>query len=77
MRRGIFLSMERTGSNLTFTSLVTVSCTMLVGTQLKGGKAGISAREIARLKKAAENATVNWLIAEYDGALQFLPDDPA
>ena len=45
--------------------------------QLKGGKAGISAREIARLKKAAENATVNWLIVEYDGELQFLPDDPA
>ena len=45
--------------------------------QLKGGKAGISAREIARLKKAAENATVKWLIAEYDGELQFLPDAPA
>jgi hypothetical protein len=44
--------------------------------QLKGGKAGISAREIARLKKA-ENATVKWLIAEYDGELQFLPDAPA
>ena len=46
--------------------------------QLKGGNAGISAREIGRLKKAAENATVDWLIVEYDGeTLQFLPDDPA
>jgi len=46
--------------------------------QLKGGNAGISAREIGRLKKAAENSTVDWLIVEYDGeTLQFLPDDPA
>ena len=46
--------------------------------QLKGGKAGISAREIARLKAAAENAAVDWLIVEYDaGTLQFLPEDPA
>lgn len=46
--------------------------------QLKGGKAGVSGREIARLKKAAEGATVNWLIAEFDGeTLHLLPNDPA
>jgi hypothetical protein len=45
--------------------------------QLKGGKAGVSGREIARLKKAAEGATVNWLIAEFDGdTLHLLPNDP-
>ena len=47
--------------------------------QLKGGKAGISAREIARLKKAAAEVKVEWLIAAYDPdekSLQFLPDEP-
>jgi hypothetical protein len=45
--------------------------------QLKGGKAGVSGREIARLKKAADGATVNWLIAAFDGdTLHLLPDDP-
>ena len=45
--------------------------------QLKGGKAGVSGREIARLKKAAAGATVNWLVAEFDGeTLHLLPDDP-
>lgn len=45
--------------------------------QLKGGKAGISGPEIARLKKATEGATVKWLIAAFDGeALHLLPDDP-
>ncbi len=45
--------------------------------QLKGGKAGVSGREIARLKKAAAGATVNWLIAEFDGeTLHLLPDNP-
>ena len=45
--------------------------------QLKGGKAGVSALEIARLKTAAAGATVNWLIAEFDGeVLHLLPDDP-
>ena len=44
--------------------------------QLKGGKAGVSGREIARLKQAVTGATVNWLIAEFDGdTLQLLPDD--
>jgi len=43
--------------------------------QLKGGKAGVSGSEIARLKKAAEGATINWLIAAYDGeTLHLLPD---
>ena len=41
--------------------------------QLKGGKAGVSAREIARLRKAAESAHVGWLVAEFDGqALELL-----
>jgi hypothetical protein len=45
--------------------------------QLKGGNAGVTGREIARLKKAANSATVNWLIAEFDGdVLHLLPDDP-
>lgn len=45
--------------------------------QLKGGNAGVTAREIARLKEAATGATVNWLIAEFDGdTLHLLPDDP-
>jgi hypothetical protein len=45
--------------------------------QLKGGKAGVSGAEIARLKKAAGQVAVNWLIAEFDGeTLQLLPDDP-
>ena len=35
--------------------------------QLKGGKAGVSGQEIARLKNAAARATVKWLIAEFDG----------
>ncbi len=45
--------------------------------QLKGGNAGVTGREIARLKKAAAGAVVNWLIAEFDGdTLHLLPDDP-
>ena len=45
--------------------------------QLKGGKAGVSGMEIARLKSAAAGATVNRLIAEFDGeTLHLLPDDP-
>jgi hypothetical protein len=43
--------------------------------QLKGGKAGVSGAEIARLKNAAAAATVNWLIAAFDGeTLHLLPD---
>jgi hypothetical protein len=45
--------------------------------QLKGGKAGVSGAEIARLKKAAGDVVVNWLIAEFDGeTLHLLPNDP-
>lgn len=45
--------------------------------QLKGGQAGISGREIARLKKAIEGVTISWLVAAYDGeTLHLLPDDP-
>jgi hypothetical protein len=43
--------------------------------QLKGGNAGVSGREIARLKKAATTVSVSWLIAAFDGeALHLLPD---
>lgn len=46
--------------------------------QLKGGKAGVSGAEIARLKKASAGATVNWLVAAFDGeTLHLLPDDLA
>jgi hypothetical protein len=45
--------------------------------QLKGGKAGVSAQEITRLKKAAVGATVDWLIAEFDDeTLHWLHDEP-
>lgn len=45
--------------------------------QLKGGKAGITAAEIARLKNAVAGATVKWLIAAFDGESRHLvPDDP-
>lgn len=44
--------------------------------QLKGGKAGVSGSEIARLKKAAVNASVSWQIAAFDGeSLHLLPDE--
>ncbi|MGA2902337.1 MAG: hypothetical protein ABSD98_00780 [Candidatus Korobacteraceae bacterium] len=43
--------------------------------QLKGGKAGVSGAEIARLKKASAGATVSWQIAAFDGeSLHLLPD---
>jgi len=35
--------------------------------QLKGGNAGVSGKEIARLKKAVDEATVSSMIAEFDG----------
>ena len=45
--------------------------------QLKGGKAGVSGVEIARLKDAAALVRVNWLIAMFDGkTLHVLPDTP-
>ena len=44
--------------------------------QLKGGHAGVSGREIARLKNAATGAKLGWLIAEFDGdTLHLLPGD--
>jgi len=46
--------------------------------QLKGGKAGVSAQEIGRLKEAAESLEVKYLIAEFDekaNALHLLPED--
>ncbi len=45
--------------------------------QLKGGKAGVTAQEIARLKKATSGIMVNWLIAAFDGeTLHIVPDEP-
>jgi len=44
--------------------------------QLKGGNAGVSGREIARLKKAAADVNVNWWIAAFDGdSLHLVPED--
>ncbi len=44
--------------------------------QLKGGKAGVTAAEIGRLKKAAEGATIKWMLAAFDGeSLHLVPDD--
>jgi hypothetical protein len=44
--------------------------------QLKGGKAGVSGPEIARLKQAATDASVSWMIAAFDGeALHTLPEE--
>jgi hypothetical protein len=44
--------------------------------QLKGGNAGVSGREIGRLKKAAVDASVSWTIVAFDGeALHFLPNE--
>jgi hypothetical protein len=45
--------------------------------QLKGGKAGVSGAEIARLKKAVGIVAVDWLIAAFDGeTLHLLPSEP-
>lgn len=45
--------------------------------QLKGGKAGVTGAEIARLKKSIGIVGVDWLIAEFDGEiLHFLPEEP-
>jgi hypothetical protein len=35
--------------------------------QLKGGKAGASGREIARLKQAVDSAALTWAVASFDG----------
>ena len=43
--------------------------------QLKGGNAGVTAPEIARLKKAATTVEVDWLIAAFDGeTLHIVPE---
>ena len=46
--------------------------------QLKGGKAGVTAEEIGRLKEAADGLKVKYLIAEFDAnskRLELLPDE--
>jgi hypothetical protein len=44
--------------------------------QLKGGGAGVKGAEIARLKKAAGEVFVKWMVAEFDGQnLHLLSDD--
>lgn len=44
--------------------------------QLKGGKAGVSGREIARLKEATAVAKVEWMVAAFDGeTLHVLPEE--
>jgi hypothetical protein len=45
--------------------------------QLKSGAAGVSAAEIARLKKAADALSTDWLLAAFDGTtLHLVPDIP-
>lgn len=45
--------------------------------QLKGGKAGVSGAEIARLKKAVGAVDTDWLVAAFDGeTLHLLPTEP-
>jgi hypothetical protein len=44
--------------------------------QLKGGNAGITSREIGRLKRATEGAKISWALAAYDGeTMQLVPED--
>ena len=43
--------------------------------QLKGGKAGVTGAEIARLKKAIGAVSTSWMIAAFDGeSLHMLPE---
>jgi hypothetical protein len=43
--------------------------------QLKGGKAGVTGAEIARLKKAIGAVSTSWMIAAFDGeSLHILPE---
>src|ERR1700722_8047712 len=44
--------------------------------QLKGGAAGVSGTEIARLKKAIRAVAVNWMIAAFDGESLHLVPEP-
>ena len=44
--------------------------------QLKGGAGGLTAAEIARLKRALVSMRSTWVLAAFDGAvLHFLPED--
>jgi hypothetical protein len=46
--------------------------------QLKGGSSGITAAEIRRLKAAARETNVGWIIAAFDGeALHLVPEETA
>ena len=43
--------------------------------QVKGGKAGVNAAEIGRLKKAVGTVSVDWHIAAFDGGeLHLVPE---
>jgi hypothetical protein len=45
--------------------------------QLKSGVSGLKGSEIARLKKAVQAISVDWLLAAFDGdALHLVPDVP-
>lgn len=45
--------------------------------QLKSGTGGLTASEIARMKKAIGKASKDWLLAAFDGeTLHFLPEIP-
>lgn len=45
--------------------------------QLKGGKAGASGREIARLKRAAMGVSLSWAVASFDGETIHLTTEDA
>ena len=45
--------------------------------QLKSGGAGLTGREISRMKQAVERKSLDWLLAAFDGQkLHFLPEIP-
>lgn len=45
--------------------------------QLKSGAGGLTAKEIARIKRAVDRTSQGWLLAAYDGeTLHFLPEIP-
>jgi len=46
--------------------------------QLKSGKGGLTATEIARMKQALDKVAEGWLLAAFDGQMiHFLPEIPA
>ena len=46
--------------------------------QLKAGSGGLTGREITRIKRAVNTASLDWLAALFDGqTLQFLPEMPS